>query len=273
MHARGSLWFLHSTQQYTSRLPSLAGALRPPAEQAGCSGPGEGGTVPRATKYWTGLSVQQGCSTLAASNKAPPSRGSAGRHEKEKNHNGIRQRSPGWGGGARRTPLQDPARQHAVSQPSLLQNGTAVRAAARQTQLDCSLAVRRGCNSSPLSRLSNSPHSLPAESRSQSSMSSWQRRRSAAFLGAGLLGLGRLLARTLANSMIEKLCATLESLVLARDQRRSKRACERECLYVLQNSVGRCPTMKTMSLNPIPKSIIYCAACRGAVAFSRLAAC
>jgi len=53
---------------------------------------------------------------------------------KKKKNNGIRQRSPGWGGGACRTPLQDPARQHVVSQPSLLQNGTAVHAAARQTQ-------------------------------------------------------------------------------------------------------------------------------------------
>ncbi len=73
------------------------------------------------------------------------------------------------------------------------------------------------------------------------------------------IGLGLLLARTLANSIIEKLCATLESWVLARDQRRGKRACERECLYVSQNSVGRFPMMKTMSLNPVPKCHLFIA--------------
>ena len=216
----------------------------------------------RAAKYWTGLSVQQGCSTLAASNKAPPSRGSAGRHEKEKKT--VVQGSAAQGGAAAR-----------AARPCKTQPGSMwfPSPACCKTALLCMLlpdkpnglqpggAAWLQIISTPLSRLSHSPHTLPVESRSQSSMSSWQRRRSAAFLGAGLLGLGRLLARTLANSMLEKLCATLESWVLARDQRRGKRACERECLYVLQNSVGRFPMMKTMSLNPYP-SAIYLLRCQ-----------
>lgn len=137
--------------------------------------------------------------------------------------------------------------------PACCKNGTAVHAAARQTQ-----GLQPG--GAPwlqiISTLSAIPQPayLTRRSRSQSSISSWQRHRSAAFLGAGLLGLSRLLARTLADSMVEKLCATLEGRVLAQDQRRGKRACKRECLYVSQNSVGNFPMMKQRRSTPYPSA-------------------
>lgn len=106
---------------------------------------------------------------------------------KKKKTNGIRQRSPGWGGGACRTPLQDPPRQHVVPSPACC-----------KTAPLCMLLPDKPNGPQPggeawlqiISTLTAIPQPANLTRRKQKPKQhelSWQRRRSAAFLGAGLL--------------------------------------------------------------------------------------